>query len=76
MSLPALGGGAVGDPLHVVELDEFQRIEVAGDVPLVIGLIQDDVVAAHGMKDALPGDGLIGADEEGCGRFSRLRREA
>ena len=48
-----------------MELDEFQGVQVAGDVALVVGLIDDDVVAAHRMEDALPGHRLLDAHEEG-----------
>ena len=35
--------------------DELQCVQVPGDVPLVVRLVEHDVVAAHGVEDPLPG---------------------
>ena len=57
-----------GVPLPgVVELDIFQRVDVAGNIALAARLEDDDVVVPHVVEDALPGGGALGADEEGGG---------
>ena len=65
VALPVLGGRAVRDSLDIVELDEFQGIEVTGDVPFVIWLVEDDIVRPYRVKNALPGNRLVWPDLEG-----------
>ena len=65
LSLPALGSRTVGDAFYIMKLNKFQRIEVAGDVPLKIRLVEHEIVTAHRMQDALPGDRPVGPYQEG-----------
>ena len=49
--------------LGVVKLHVFQSVDVAENVPLASRLVDDEVVIAHLVQDALPDHGALSADE-------------
>ena len=52
---------------RVIELDVLQGIEVAGDIALTAGLVDDNMIIADFIKDSLPDGGPLGADQESSG---------